>query len=102
MKRFIKILLMLIVIAPAHGYEICGPRVAGTEYSYSPVAQVAGDGIWIGSWAVGSGCEGQTDVTDVTTMCTSVVAGGQAFCGADYWGAYTDGNLDESTASTGS
>ncbi len=101
MKHLIAILSVVLMAVPAAAYQVCGPRVDGTEISYSPVALAAIDGIYLGTWAVGSGCNGETELVEVEQMCTSVVAGGHAFCGLNYW-AYEVNDMDESSADVGS
>lgn len=102
MKNLFALLMFVAFVGTAAAYEVCGPSVPSTDTAYTPVASIGDGGIYIGYWAVGSGCGGDSDADDIASMCTSVVAGGTAFCGADYWGAYTNGNLDEATASNGS
>ncbi len=100
-KIFVILSVVLIFGHAAWGYDVCAPTISATDVGYTTVAPVAGDGIYIGYWAVGSNCTGHsTTAEDVVGLCTSVVAGGTAFCGIDYWNSNND--LAEASASTGS
>ncbi len=95
MKKILFILMVLLTNA-VHAYSVCGAPVDGTEYSYTEI-MTQGD-LEIGNWAVGTGCTGATTNTDVDTMCTNVVAGGQAFCTSVPW---RSGDLDETSVNAG-
>ncbi len=86
----------------ANAYKVCGPDVTGaTDFAYSTVDAIPdANNRQIGFWAVGDNCTGGdvTENTDVTTMCDSIVAGGQAYCAAGTWGS---ADLNEASAEYG-
>ncbi len=91
-------ILALLTTNTAHAYSVCGAPVDGTGYSYTQI--ITQGELDIANWAVGSGCNDATTNIDIPTMCTNVIAGGQAFCSSTYqWQENAD--LDETTASYG-
>ncbi len=94
MKKVLILICAYCILAPANAmYKICGPDTNGMDYAYSDV--VIQNERYIGAWAVGVDCGGgKTDNTDIDTMCTEVIVGGEAYCAAGYW---TDYELDETT-----
>ncbi len=79
------ILMFCMLCAPVWGFRICGTDVVGREYSYNVIDQLTS------YWAVGDGCDGQTENTDVTTMCKKVIVGGESICKIkEVWSESTD------------
>ncbi len=78
--------------------NVCGPEISW-DMSYTVAMPVPGhDNLKLGYWAVGNGCDYQTDNPDIPSMCEYVEVGGIAFCGPTTW---PTGDLDESTATPG-
>ncbi len=80
------------------GAGVCGPKVSNKEISYN----IASDKI--GNWAVGAGCAGETENTDMATMCENVIVAGTASCliFSNYTQYWTENEPDEITVPSGS
>ncbi len=97
MKYFVSCLVLLVLCCRhAFAYEVCAVSLDNLEYSYTQITS-QGD-LAIASWAIGADCDGEVANTDVATMCTDIMAGGQAFC------ANVDfrNTVNENTTGTGS
>ncbi len=89
MMKNILIFLLICFAAPVHAMNICGPVVNHAEIAYTTaVATSMINGNILGSWAVGTGCSGETTTTNIDQMCTNVTAGGQSICDSSTWSMY--------------
>ncbi len=64
---------------------VCGPVVSNTEISYNIISDRDG------GWAVGTVCAGETENTDMATMCGDVIVAGTAHCLDVMRGMHTSG-----------
>ncbi len=83
MKKILFVFLFVFCIATTgYAYTVCGPRVRNTEPVGTSVVKV-GETL-VGYWAVGTGCAATPDVYDVSQLCDTVAAGGEAICASCY------------------
>ncbi len=92
----------MFVMSPAAAYQVCGAEVMDADVAYLNGDSGLLGTAWMGVWAVGTGCDGATDVSDETQMCTNVIAGGHAICGTISWDSLASNNMNESSISAGS
>ncbi len=98
MKKIIAMLSVIAVFGAAYGYDVCGPDINASEVAYTTVTSQ--NGVYIGYWAVGTGCVGATTVADFGNACTAPSLTGTAFCSSQYWYDLGNNDLDESTSSS--
>ncbi len=96
MKRIIFLLFAIYCLPVNATYRVCGPDVDGREYSYTAATTI--ENRLMATWAVGNGCAGLTENIDVSTMCSDVIIGGQAYCAFAQW---ANKDLDEAAAAYG-
>ncbi len=96
---FIACMPDIVCAATTGTYKVCGVNTIGHEYAYSIVT--VQENMYLGSWAVGDGCDNNDAATtnmDVATMCSTVVAGGHAYCSTSGW---LNSDLDETVSNGG-
>ncbi len=88
MKKLIALFIFAFT-SSAWALQLCGPVTNNASVAYNTVAaQTMVNENLLHSWAVGSGCAGETDIVDVEQMCTNTTVGGQAVCDSFTWSMY--------------